>query len=216
MIDMKEMAKQLRLPEGENSKMIADFMSKGNRAMYDYTFSKFKLQSKSKVLEIGPANGYFVNQLFEKNDTIHYTGLDLSLDMIREAINLNSELVTSGKAEFVFGDVIALPLDDSLFDVIFTVNTLYFWSDPKKGMSELRRVMKPNGKLVIAIRSKETMSKMPFTEFGFQLYSKSELEALFLDNGFANLELTSKTDEVILPSGEIAKMESFCAIGEKS
>ncbi|MBP6532569.1 MAG: class I SAM-dependent methyltransferase [Bacteroidia bacterium] len=215
MIDMKEMAKQLSLPEGENSKIVTEFMSKGNRTLYDFTLDQLTFFPSAEVLEIGPANGFFVPKLFERNDSISYTGLDLSHDMITEAIELNSELVTKGKARFVNGDVVSLPFRDESFDIIFTVNTLYFWSDPIAGMAELKRVLRPNGKLVISIRSKETMENMPFTQYGFRLYSKVELQNLFAENGFTDATISSKMEDITLPSGESVDIESFCALGEK-
>ncbi|MBP9789234.1 MAG: class I SAM-dependent methyltransferase [Bacteroidia bacterium] len=215
MIDMKEMAKQLRLPEGENSKIVTEFMSKGNRTLYDFTLDQFTFFSSAEVLEIGPANGFFVQKLFERNNSLSYTGLDLSHDMITEANELNSALVTNGNARFVYGDVVSLPFRDESFDIIFTVNTLYFWSDPKVGMAELKRVLRPNGKLVIAIRSKETMVNMPFTEYGFQLYSKVDLQNLFSENGFNDATISSKMEDITLPSGVSVNIESFCALGEK-
>ncbi|MBK7430108.1 MAG: hypothetical protein IPI62_03995 [Bacteroidetes bacterium] len=56
---------------------------------------------------MGPANGFFVQKLFERNNSLSYTGLDLSHDMITEANELNSELVTNGNARFVYGDVVS-------------------------------------------------------------------------------------------------------------
>lgn len=216
MIDLKELARQLRLPEGENAAYVTDFMATGNSSLYDCAFTHLHLFPEAKVLEIGPANGFFVGRLFKNNEDIQYTGMDLSRDMIKAAEQLNASLVESGKAKFVSGDVVDLPFEDNSFDRIFTVNTLYFWSDPQRGMAELRRVLRPGGTLIIAIRSKETMMNMPFTEFGFQLYTKQNLDDLYKESGFGKYHLHSYEEDVTLPSGAIVHMESFCAIGEKS
>lgn len=213
MHDPREIAKQLRLPEGENAKIATDFMARGNQMLYDVTLQKLNLFDGARVLEIGPANGHFVENVFQKNDSVFYTGVDLSADMIAEAKKINSELLAAKKAEFIYGNIIDLPLTNNQFDFVFTINTLYFWPDVQKGMSEILRVLKKGGKLVVAIRSKETMMKMPFTEFGFTLYSKDDLKNLFVANNLSEIMIFSDSEEITLPNGEKKSLENHWGVG---
>lgn len=216
MIDMIEMAKLLRLPEGENAKIVTELMQSGNNRMYDFTFDQLELNKSgnASVLEVGPANGYFVNQLFSINSDLNYTGLDLSADMVKEASKINSEFVKNGTASFIQGDLQSLPFENDSFDVIFTINTLYFWTDPLKCLNELKRVLKPKGKIAITIRSKETMIKMPFTEFGFQLYSRGDLTDLVSKLDFSSVVLSELIEDVQLPDGKAVSMKGFCILAQ--
>ncbi|WP_363253908.1 methyltransferase domain-containing protein [Clostridium sp.] len=42
--------------------------------------------------------------------------------------------------------------DDDFFDVVTTINTIYFWNDTKKGLEEIYRVLKGDGVFIINIR----------------------------------------------------------------
>ncbi len=215
MMDMKELADQLRLPHGENSGIVTDLMAKSNKQLYDFTYQNLNLFPNMNILEIGPADGHFVDELFKMESEVGYKGVDLSDDMIEAARMRNADLVNKGKAEFIKGDINDLPFTEDSFDRIFTVNTLYFWSDPGKGVRELLRVLKPSGKLMIVIRSKESMEKMPFTQFGFRMYTNDELSELLTSNGFSSTKISLITETAELPSGGTAEMVSFCAIAEK-
>lgn len=47
----------------------------------------------------------------------------------------------------------ALPLDEASFDAISAVNTIGFWPDAEAGLREVHRVLKPGGRLGVAIRT---------------------------------------------------------------
>ena len=215
MMEMKELAEQLRKPHGENSKLVTDLMAISNRPLYEFTYKKLDLFPEANILEVGPADGHFVHDLFKIENSVSYTGVDLSEDMIKAADQINSDLVKNEKARFTKGDILELPFDENSFDRIFTINTLYFWSDPEKGIRVLNRILKPSGKLFIVIRSKESMEKMPFTQYGFTMYSKDELNQLLTENGFSAVTVSLIAETAELPSGGKADMISFCAIAEK-
>jgi demethylmenaquinone methyltransferase/2-methoxy-6-polyprenyl-1,4-benzoquinol methylase len=71
------------------------------------------------------------------------TGLDFSPRMLERA------RAKSGEIEWVQGDLLALPFDDASFDaatVGFGVRNL---DDLERGLAELRRVLRPGGRLAI-------------------------------------------------------------------
>ena len=84
----------------------------------------------------------------------------------------------------VEGNVTSMPFDDASFDKICTMHTIYFWPDPTAGLNKILRVLKPGGQLVIGIRPKDNMEKLPFVRYGFTLYSEPELRDLLTQAGF--------------------------------
>ncbi|WP_192348554.1 methyltransferase domain-containing protein [Algoriphagus sp. Y33] len=60
-------------------------------------------------------------------------------------------------------------MDSEAFDKVFTVNAIYFWSDPVVLAREIYRVLKPDGRLVVAFAGRDFMKKLPFTDFVFLL-----------------------------------------------
>ena len=53
------------------------------------------------------------------------------------------------QAEFMTGDLTALPLDDARFDAAACTQVLLYVGDVPKALAELHRVLKPGGRLVI-------------------------------------------------------------------
>lgn len=190
----KSLAKQLRKPEGEMAIKVALAMNESNKQMNEFAIESLNLMNGDKILEIGMGNGKFVKDLFAKNSTIHYSACDYSKEMIDSATELNQSLVKLGKAEFIEANVSELPFPNKSFDVIFTVNTLYFWDDPKKILTELNRLLKTNGKLYIIIRTKDIMQNFPFTEHGFQLYSEQDLHQLLENNNWRVVNSITKKE----------------------
>jgi ubiquinone/menaquinone biosynthesis C-methylase UbiE len=59
-----------------------------------------------------------------------------------------------------------------MFDAVTSVNTIYFWSDTIKGLSEIKRVLKGNGIFVCAVYSQEWLKRVSYTKKVVKFFSK--------------------------------------------
>lgn len=100
------------------------------------------LPKKGKGLEIGVGTGRFASKLGISH------GVDPSPNMVALAKKRRIKAKTA-KGE-------NLPFDGNTFDYILMVITLSFVQDPKKVISESRRVLKNKGKLIIGIVDKDS------------------------------------------------------------
>jgi ubiquinone/menaquinone biosynthesis C-methylase UbiE len=80
-----------------------------------------------------------------KKGSCYLEGIDISEDMVKKATALNRKYVETGRMNFRLGNCCSMEDNDGSFDVVTTINTIYFWEDTKKGMSEIYRVLKPGG-----------------------------------------------------------------------
>ncbi len=97
-----------------------------------------ELGKYGKILDIGCGIGSF-----EKNlPSFNIIGLDVSEEMLEEARKRSDKT-------FIQGNVEELQFQDSIFDAVFTVTTLEFLDDYKKAVTEIARVTKPQGKIVV-------------------------------------------------------------------
>ncbi len=193
-LSKQELAKQLRQPSGEEGIEIGKQMNKGNQYICLNSYKVLKPESNSTILEIGMGNGFFIKDLFALNNKLQYIGLDFSQTMVDEAVRLNQELINSRKVSFITGSIENLPFDDNSIDFITTTNTIYFWPDLVKNATELYRVLKPKGKILIAYRAKEFMDKVEVSNYGFNKYTKADIESLLVKVGF-NQVLTEEIAE---------------------
>ena len=194
--DFKEIAGQLGCPSGEKGIKTAESMAINNSNMIELTISALDLKPSDVVLEIGPGSGSHVVPLLKNIKHLLYYGVDISALMISEAIKLNSASVASGRADFSLSDGEKLNFSADFFTKIFTVNTLYFWKDPKAYATEIWRVLKPGGIFNLTFGSRDFMEKLPFTQYDFQLYSQQEAEELLISSGFEIKNTCLHTEKV--------------------
>jgi len=209
--ELKELASQLSHPKGENGIATAKSMNVANDNMIRNVINQIDIFDDINVLEIGPGNGLHIKYLFEKNPNINYTGIDISELMIQEATDLNSEFTKNGKAIFELTNGEIVEKENNSFNAIFTVNTLYFWKNPKEYLQELYRVLKNDGQLILGFVPKTTMEKIPFTKYGFELYDNESVQNLLEEISFKIDKIISETDEVLSNTGD-KKIRTFTVI----
>jgi len=71
-------------------------------------------------------------------------GLDPSEELLNEA-----RRISSAQIEYILGKAESIPFEASCFDVV-TAGQCWHWFDADAATKEIRRVLKPNGRLIIA------------------------------------------------------------------
>jgi SAM-dependent methyltransferase len=198
------MAAQMRKPSGWfGSVILRPLLNRMNTAIVESTLSRVGLEPHHHVLEIGFGGGAALALVSKRLTTGVVTGVDFSPEMVREAEHRFRHEIANGRLRVQLGDIAALPFSSPTFDRAFTINTIYFWPDTVQGFGEIRRVLKPGGVAVIALRSRENMERVSFTQHGFRLFSPPEVPQFMQQAGFTNVELTherrgTRIDEVLV------------------
>ncbi len=103
----------------------------------------------SSVLELGCTYGYLFKHLKGYKNLY---GIDIS----KHAINVSKAL--NSKADFQVMDVQDLKFNKNTFDFVVAIDVLEHLPDPKKGIKEISKVLKPNGILILATPNPESYS----------------------------------------------------------
>jgi ubiquinone/menaquinone biosynthesis C-methylase UbiE len=212
---LKAIASQLRMPQGHYGKQVGEKMNAGNVHINNSAIEMLQLMPFNTVLEIGMGNGYFVKDIVSVDPSIRYTGCDFSELMVEEARKLNEKFIKAGQVEFHVASADKVPAADEVFDKVLTVNTLYFWDEPEVVLSEIKRVLKKKGQIVIAVRPKSVMVKYPFVKYGFNTFSKSDLINLLSKNHFEVISILEKEEPEQEVNGEMVKVETLIVCGQK-
>ena len=126
-------ASQCGNPRGFIGKIVTWAMNRANGVMYRGIIKKMKPNDSMRILDIGFGNGY-LEKLIYKQARCQIEGVDISEDMVNVAAKNNKEAVSKGMAHFAIGDCCDLAFNDLSFDVVNTMNTIYFVSDSKQGV----------------------------------------------------------------------------------
>jgi SAM-dependent methyltransferase len=110
------------------------------------------------VLEVGHGPGVLLD-LLGAAGAAHVIGVDPSLEMRRLAVRALAGRVAAGQVEVRAGDAAATGLPDAAVDLAVAVNNVAIWPDLDAGVAELRRVLRPGGRLVLSWHGGERPSR---------------------------------------------------------
>jgi len=194
--ELRELASQLKCPNGIKGVEVADLMNETNITMTLHSINQLNLQDNDCILELGHGNCAHLPYVLKQKKNLTYHGLDISELMNKEAKRINQQFVDRQQASFYIYDGLNIPFSGSYFDRIFTVNSIYFWTDPKFLILELYRVIKPQGMLNITFCQQDYMKQQPQTRFGFTLYNNAKIEQLINKTQFKIVFFDTKTEIV--------------------
>jgi ubiquinone/menaquinone biosynthesis C-methylase UbiE len=108
------------------------------------------LRAGSRVLDCGIGTVAFSAALAQATGVpLHITGVDLSalmLQVARRTLRGSAQAVQLHQATSA-----ALPFNDQTFDAVISAHMLEHFADPRQGLSELVRVLRPGAPLIIAV-----------------------------------------------------------------
>lgn len=197
--NMDELARQLRCPSGPYAREVGDNMYQSNLNMICKAIDALNIKENQEILEIGFGNGKHLPHLLSRAAGLSYRGVDISEVMVQEATDNNP----SENAGFFLTDGSGkLDFPGETFDGCFTVNTLYFWPDVPLQLAEIRRILKPSGKFILAFIEQEFGRRLPFTQTGFTFYGKEELSQHLISAGFHKISYEDFTENVLSKDGQ--------------
>ena len=115
---------------------------------------KLLRQAGSSILEVGVGTG---NSFKDYPPGKRIVAVDISREMLSRAAVKKKNY--QGSVSLRRQDVQRLPFDDDFFDTVFTSCVFCSVTDPVQGLSELRRVLRKDGKLLMVehVRSRGKM-----------------------------------------------------------
>ena len=122
-----------------------------NAPLYAYYAEKIKETTgirAGRCLDIGCGGGYLGLALAAITD-LHVTFMDINKEMLERADAHIIEDGLEGRADTVHGDVHDIPLPDAGFDLVISRGSLPFWENPGKALSEIYRLLAPEGKTFV-------------------------------------------------------------------
>ena len=176
-------------PEGEYGRLMLEDMNEHHASVTEWGLSFLNVPQDAALLDIGCGGGATLARLsaFSPNGMIY--GLDYSETSVAKSAEYNRALVDAGRMRISLGSVDAMPFEDDSFDGITTVESFYFWPDPKENLKEVRRVLKPNGVFLLIADIYGGYAFDEHTKENIRKYAlfnptPAEFEALFAAAGF--------------------------------
>lgn len=114
--------------------------------------SSFISGTDLKIADIGTGTGDVLFSLIKHlgpGRILAATGIDMSEGMLEVARKKQAQLSLKVPTQFNHGDSLDLPLETSTYDVVTMAFAIRNVEDPLKGLKEIYRVLKPQGKALV-------------------------------------------------------------------
>jgi demethylmenaquinone methyltransferase/2-methoxy-6-polyprenyl-1,4-benzoquinol methylase len=128
-------------------------------------------KNPNTILDIATGTGDLAI-LLSNTDAKKIIGLDISAGMLEVGKQKIANRNLSDKIEMILGDSEKMPFDDNAFDAVTVAFGIRNFENLEKGLTEILRVLKPNGIFVILETS--VPEKFPFKQ-GYRFYTKNIL-----------------------------------------
>jgi ubiquinone/menaquinone biosynthesis C-methylase UbiE len=155
-----------------------------NEQMRDEAIAMLDLDADDQVLDVGCGTGFATEGLLRETEHVH--GLDQSAHQLSKAYE---KFGKHGPVRFYRGDAERLPFADDTFDVVWSSGSIEYWPNPVEALSELRRVAKPGGQVLVVgpdYPNNTVFQKVADTIMLF--YDEAEADRMFTEAGFESFE----------------------------
>lgn len=178
-------ARQLARPRGRAGRLLGWAMDIANREPTRWALDALAVRAGEKVLDAGCGTGAALAGLRQRA-AISAAGIDPSQTMIAAARARLGEGV-----ELHVADTATMPFAEGGFDAALLLNVLYFCDAESRMVADVRRVLRPGGRLVAYVTHRATMEDWPFARAGLhRLYDENQLAAALVLGGFDRGRIT--------------------------
>ena len=155
------------------------------------TLKRLKIKPTDRLLDIGCGTGSLLQAISQKYPTVDSVGIDLSTEMLKVACNKRIK-----KCGLATGQAQRLPFRSESFDIVLSCNAFHYWRKPEECLSEMSRVLKPQGKIVITdwcddyivCRICDLFLRM-FNHAHFKTYGLRSCEQMLRNAGYSNIQV---------------------------
>ena len=192
---MFNLGDQYRCPKGFRGRLVASMMNRHHKKLTLWGLTKVSVGSDFVVLDVGCGGGKTVGRLAQLASQGKVFGIDYSAEMVKFSKKINKNLIAQNRAEITESSIEKMGFIDDYFDLVTAFETCYFWTNFANALAEIKRVLKPGGKVLLVNELKygSTPAKV-VEETHVKLLPLEEIETTLQSTGFAYVQVFTETN----------------------
>ena len=163
-------------------------MEKGHRPVGEQAIERMHLPSNARVLDVGCGSGWATRLMAAKAYEGNVMGIDIADEMVQLAVESSSSFEN---AEFRVATAEELPFSDDEFTHVFSMESLYYYSNMIAALREIRRVLVDGGTFVTVIdlylENAPSHQWIPTLKVPVHLLGIPDYRLMFEETGFVNV-----------------------------
>jgi len=175
-------------PRGFVGALVGHAMAIKNRERIAWAVSLLDVEPTDCVLEIGFGPGIALQRIVARAAEGHVAGVEISSLMVNQAARRLASAIGAGHVDLRLGSVSALPFADETFDKALAINTMMFWPEPVANLLEVKRTLRPGGRLLIVQQPHGAKNDAAVQRVGTRIWDTLEA-AGFVDRAQAHRQM---------------------------
>jgi len=159
---------------------------------------RLQIQPSSSVLDVGSGSGVFIPYLLK---SIGQEARLVALDFAEEMLKVARRKAFSGNIEYIVADVSDIPIPKETFSAVVCYSSFPHFQDKPEALKEMRRVLKPGGRLFICHTSGRSEingihKSIPEVQNDL-LPDAGEMKALLEEAGFSGITIEDRAESYL-------------------
>ena len=175
-------------------------MERGHRPVGEQAIARMNVGNDAVVLDVGCGSGWATRLLADSAINGRVRGIDISDEMVRVAREASQSYAN---VDFQVASAEQLPFDTDEFTHAFSMESLYYYQNIPKALSQIHRVLKTGGLFVAVVdmywENEATHQWIDTLKVPVELLSIDNYHSLFIDAGFVNISHERLIDPTPIP-----------------
>jgi SAM-dependent methyltransferase len=196
---LPDLLDQYKCPTGRRGRVVAALMNKGHEALTLWGLTYVNIEGDYVILDVGCGGGKTLSRLAQQAPLGKVFGIDYSSDMVAYSRKVNKKLIAENRVEIREGSVDKTGFPDNFFDLVTAIETYYFWPSLSDAFQEIKRVLKPGGRLLMV---NEMVKDGVYEGKNAEIIEKTQVHIVPLEEirnilqsaGFADVQVFTKAE----------------------
>lgn len=198
--------RQLERPSGWLAPLTAAAMNRANAQVNRLAVAALGPTPAGWMLDIGYGGGVALRMLLDRPSVEVVAGIDPSVELHARARRAFAADVAKGRLRLRLGAAESLPWGEGTFAGVLAVNAVQCWTDRGRGLREAHRVLRPGGRIVLALSFAPLVGRLLGQRQLLDLAGGDEIARALVVAGFV---------DVAMQRPRIARRVAVIAVGRK-